>query len=204
MLTRQSLTDWLMRLIIQCCLYVKRLKIDQPLAVRIQSQRPTVGLCALITIHPTSRHWPRPLHSRWIHQNMASPLLHPEERRLFHRLQREAWGVQWPQPSTTQQLLCGRSVQWMKHWHSCFSSECRFPCGDPVLSRRVSADEDGATPAQHVCHPLPSVDLRHRAHLPRRQQWGEVWTSFCTQTHSETSSQPVQLKAATVFCHVLQ
>lgn len=47
---------------------------------------------------------------RWIHQNMASSLLHLEERRLLHWLQREAWGVQWPQPPTTQQLLCRRSV----------------------------------------------------------------------------------------------
>lgn len=46
------------------------------------------------------------------------------------------------------------------------------------MARRMSADEDRATQTQHICHPLPAVDLRYRAHFPRRQQRGEVRHPF--------------------------
>lgn len=41
---------------------------------------------------------------------MAASLFHLKERRLLHWLQREARGVQRPQPPTAQQLLCRRLV----------------------------------------------------------------------------------------------
>lgn len=54
--------------------------------------------------------------SRWIHQNMEASLLHPKEWWLLYRLQRETWGVQWSQPSATQQLLRCRSVFYSSCW----------------------------------------------------------------------------------------
>lgn len=39
---------------------------------------------------------------------------------------------------------------------------------------RMSADEDRATQAQYVCHPMPAVDLGYWTNFPRRQQWGKV------------------------------
>lgn len=51
-----------------------------------------------------------------------------------------------------------------------------FPCllSDVSVLCRVSVDEDGASQAQHVRHPLPPVDLGYRAHFSRGQQRGKV------------------------------
>lgn len=39
---------------------------------------------------------------------------------------------------------------------------------------RMPANEDRKTPAQHLCHPLPSVDHCYWTYLSRGQQWGKV------------------------------
>lgn len=116
---------------------------------------------------------------RWIHQNMAAPLLHLKERWLLHWLQREAWGVQWPQPPTAQQLLCRRSIFPPGQQISirvCYVLEkCVYVLlADVSVLCRMPADEDRAPEAQHICHSLPAMDLCDWAYLPRRQQWGEV------------------------------
>lgn len=47
----------------------------------------------------------------------------------------------------------------------------RSPAGP---APRMPADEDGAAPAQHLHHPMPTVDHGHRAHLPRGDPGGAV------------------------------
>lgn len=80
-------------------------------------------------------------------------------------------------------------VSFPSGWHISIStklnSECVYALSSSVLADvsmpfRMPADEDRATQAQHICHSLPAVDFRNRAHLPRRQQRGEV-----TDIHSE-------------------
>ena len=43
-----------------------------------------------------------------------------------------------------------------------------------AASTRMPADEDGAAAAQHLHHPLPAVDDRHRANVPRGDAGGAV------------------------------
>lgn len=115
---------------------------------------------------------------------MASSLLHPKNRWLLYRVQGEAWSVWWPQPTTSQQLLCRRSVvpsAWLVLPRARSGSVVMF-CSLVLQSKltcvcalcRMSADEDRATQAQYVCHPMPAVDLGYWTNFPRRQQWGKV------------------------------
>lgn len=75
---------------------------------------------------------------------------------------------------------------WMAHFNKCqikvwevflffvVSALGSSELADLSMPCRMPADEDRAPQAQHICHSLPAMDLRYRAHLPRRQQRGEV------------------------------
>lgn len=76
-------------------------------------------------------------------------------------------------------------VLWVRGW-------CERPADRVTCFSRVSADEDGASAAEHLHDPLPAVDERHRAHLPRGEQRGEVSMWCWVQSAAVGSASPTR------------